>query len=111
MPKPLSLATLDAFLKEHAHALADLRWEAVCARWGLSPESFADSLRRSARKRFGNAQPAPGEVEAYLRSLHSDDLALACACSEGVEAAWEFFIAHFREDLRGAARAIVRTSG
>lgn len=111
MPKPSSPATLDAFLNEHAHVLADLRWEAVCARWGLSTESFGDSLRRSAQKRFGNEQPAAGEVEAYLRSLHPDDLALACACSEGIEAAWEFFIAHFREDLRGAARAIVRTSG
>jgi RNA polymerase sigma-70 factor (ECF subfamily) len=38
-------------------------------------------------------------------------LALACACGEGQEAAWEFFVAHFRQDLRSAARAILRASG
>ena len=111
MPKPSSLATLDGFLREHNHVLADLRWEAVCARWGLATEAFGDSLRRSAQKRFAAAHPTAGEVEAYLKSLHMEDLALACACSEGIDAAWEFFIANFRENLRGAARAIVRTSG
>ena len=111
MSKASSLATLNGFLRQHAHTLEDLRWEAVCARWALSAESFGDSLRRSTQKRFGNEQPPAGEVEAYLRSLHLEDLALACACSEGIEAAWEFFIAQFRQDLRDAARAIVRTSG
>lgn len=51
------------------------------------------------------------EAEAYLKSLHLEDLALACACSEGIETAWEFFIAEFRSELRSAARAILRVSG
>jgi RNA polymerase sigma-70 factor len=78
----------------------------------LSREAFAESLRRSAEKRFGGVQPPdPGEVEAYLKSLHLEDLALACACSEGIEKAWEFFIAHFRQDLRNAASAMLRGAG
>ena len=52
-----------------------------------------------------------GEVEAYLKSLHLEDLALACACSEGIEKAWDFFIANFRQDLRHAASAMLRGSG
>ena len=57
----------------------------MCARWGLPPEAFAESLRRSAEKRFGCAPSDPSEVETYLESLHLEDLALACACSEGIE--------------------------
>jgi DNA-directed RNA polymerase specialized sigma24 family protein len=111
MPKESSLASLDRFLAHYPRLVGVLHGEAVCARWGLPTEAFAEGLRRSAEKRFGGAQPDPGEVEAYLKSLHLDDLALACACSEGIEQAWEFFIAHFRQDLRNAASAMLRGSG
>jgi RNA polymerase sigma-70 factor (ECF subfamily) len=46
-------------------------------------------------------------VEAYLDSLHARDLALARACSAGNEAAWEFFVAEYRQQLYRAASAIV----
>src|ERR1700686_2434684 len=111
MPKESSLASLDQFLGQYAHIAGVLHAEAMCARWGLSQEAFAESLRRSAGKRFGGEPPDPSEVEAYLKSLHHEDLALACACSEGIEKAWEFFIAHFRQDLRNAASAMLRGSG
>src|SRR5580700_2562211 len=111
MPKETFLASLDEFLAQCAHLVGALQAEAMCAQWGLSQEAFAGGLRRSAEKRFGGAQPAPSEVEAYLKSLHLEDLALACACSEGLEKAWEFFIAHFRQDLRHAASAMLRGSG
>jgi RNA polymerase sigma-70 factor len=111
MPKGSSLASLDQFLGQYAHIAGVLHAEAMCARWGLSEEAFAESLRRSAGKRFGGEPPDPSEVEAYLKSLHHEDLALACACSEGIEKAWEFFIAHFRQDLRNAASAMLRGSG
>ena len=77
--------------------------EAKCARWGLSRRCFAESLHRGAQKRFRDGRCDFSEVEAYLKSLHLEDLALACACSEGIEAAWEFFVEHFRQDLRGAS--------
>jgi RNA polymerase sigma-70 factor len=111
MPKESSLASLDQFQAQYALLVTELHREAIGARWGLPPEAFAESLRRSAEKRFSGAQPDPGAVEAYLKSLHLEDLALACACSEGIEKAWEFFIAHFRQDLRNAASAMLRGSG
>ncbi len=112
MPKESPLGSLEQFLAHYAHLTGVLNAEAKCQIWGLSLESFAESLRRSAAKRFGGLQqPESGEVEAYLKSLHLEDLALACACSEGIEKAWEFFIAHFRQDLRNSARAMLRSSG
>jgi RNA polymerase sigma-70 factor (ECF subfamily) len=111
MLKESPLASLDQFLVQYTHLATELHGEAMCARWGLPAEAFAESLRRSAEKRFRGAQTDPGEVEVYLKSLHLEDLALACACSEGIEKAWEFFIAHFRQDLRHAASAMLRGSG
>lgn len=111
MPKESFLGSLDQFLGQYAHIVGALHAEAMCPRWGLSQEAFAEGLRRSVGKRFGGAQPDPSEVEAYLKSLHLEDLALACACSEGLEKAWEFFIAHFRQDLRRAASAMLRGPG
>ena len=111
MPKESPLTSLDQFLAKYSHLAAELHGEGMCARWGLPPEAFAESLRRSAQKHFSSAQPDPGAVEAYLKSLHLEDLALACACTEGIEQAWEFFIAHFRQDLRNAASAMLRGSG
>src|ERR1700674_5086455 len=111
MVKESSLASLDQFLAQHARIAGVLHAEAICARWGLSQEAFAESLWRSAEKRFGDAQVNPNDVAVYLKSLHLEDLALACACAEGIEKAWEFFIAHFRQDLRNAASAMLRGSG
>jgi RNA polymerase sigma-70 factor len=111
MSKESSLASLDKFLAQNAPLVGVLHAEAQGARWGLSEETFAAGLLRSAEKRFGGVRPGPSEVEAYLKSLHLEDLALACACSQGIEQAWEFFIAHFRQDLRNAAGAMLRTSG
>jgi RNA polymerase sigma-70 factor, ECF subfamily len=111
MAQESTFASLDAFYAQHAHLIDWLHAEANCARWELSRERFAEALRRSVEKRYRGARASASEVEAYLKSLHLEDLALACACGEGLEAAWEFFIAHFRQELRSAARAILRTSG
>jgi RNA polymerase sigma factor (sigma-70 family) len=111
MAQESTFAALEAFYAEHAPLIDCLHAEANCSRWGLSRNRFAEALRRSAEKRYRDGRAGAGEVEAYLKSLHLEDLALACACAEGVEAAWEFFVAHFRQDLRAAARAILRTSG
>jgi RNA polymerase sigma-70 factor len=111
MAQESTFASLDAFHTQHAHLIDWLHTEANCARWELPRQRFAEALRRSAEKRYRGARASASEVEAYLKSLHLEDLALACACGEGMEAAWEFFIAHFRQELRSAARAILRTSG
>jgi RNA polymerase sigma-70 factor len=105
------LTSLDRFLAQFSQVVTALQEEAKCARWALSPNVFAEALRRSAEKRFGATNPNLGEIEAYLKSLHLEDLALACACGEGEGKAWEYFVAHFRQDLRNAATAILRGSG
>ena len=111
MLKESPLTSLGRFLAQFSLLVDALHEEAKCARWGLPQDAFAESLRRSAEKRFSGADPEAGSVESYLRSLHLEDLALACACSEGKDGAWEYFIAHFRQDLRGAASAMLRGSG
>lgn len=72
--------------------------------------AFADALERSVTSRFGEAQrlPAVKEVESYLESLHLADLALACACAEGYNDAWEYFVGTYRADLYAAARAVAK---
>lgn len=111
MPRPALLASRSEFLGRHAPLVRALHAHANGVKWQLSEEDFAEALRRSAEKRFGSCAYAPRELEDYLRSLHLEDLALAYACSLGIESAWEFFIAHFRSDLRGAASATLRASG
>jgi RNA polymerase sigma-70 factor len=111
MPKQLSLASPGEFLSQNASLVRTLHARGKCDKWGLPEQDFAESLRRSAEKRFGGSPCSPRELEAYLNSLHLEDLALAHACSLGIEPAWEFFMAHFRQDLRGAASAMLRASG
>ena len=111
MAQESTFAPLEAFYAEHSPLIDCLHAEANCLRWGLSRNRFAEALRRSAEKRYRGGRAGAGEIEVYLKSLHLEDLALASACAEGVEAAWEFFVAQFRQDLRAAARAILRTSG
>ena len=67
------------------------------SRWGLSIDSFRRALEASIAK---GAEP---------RSLHLEDLALAEACADGLEAAWEHFIREHRPVLYRAADAIDRT--
>ena len=49
----------------------------------------------------------PTEIERYLGSLHLEDLALACACALGNDAAWEHFILEYRPALYRAATSLV----
>ena len=111
MTRESTVASLAGFSTQYARLIEALLAEANGARWGLDRERFAACLHRSAEKRFRNAQPDISEVETYLKLLHLEDLALACACGEGIEAAWEFFVEHYRQDLRGASRAMLRASG
>ncbi len=88
------------------------RKAAAPGEWNLSRAQFEAALARSVAHRFSEAttQPVAGAIQSYLETLHHADLALACACSEGSEAAWEFFVGQFRQELYRAARAITSTS-
>jgi RNA polymerase sigma-70 factor len=74
--------------------------------WGLTLEPFAAALERSARRYFGDHRPETHEVERYLASLHLDDLAIACACAEGSNVAWDHFVREYRPVLYRAADAL-----
>src|SRR5271168_1105393 len=80
------------------------------AQWGLSRDHFASSLERSAQKRLASGALAPEKLEEYFAALHLEDLALATACMENCESAWEHFVREFRGYLRAAAAAVLRCS-
>jgi RNA polymerase sigma factor (sigma-70 family) len=80
------------------------------SRWGLSRERFSAALERSAEKRLSTGSLPPVRVEEYLASLHLEDLALASACLENCEPAWEHFVTAYRPYLRAAAAAVLRRS-
>lgn len=79
---------------------------AGAARWGLACEAFQEALERSVAQKFGGKIPSGGELMAYIGSLHLEDLALASACREGLELAWEEFVLRFRAPLERVARAM-----
>ncbi|HET7217665.1 MAG TPA: sigma-70 family RNA polymerase sigma factor [Vicinamibacterales bacterium] len=98
---------LTARLYEQAHA----------ARWNVSQPAFAAALERSASKAFQQQTPndttAPDEarLDRYCSALHLDDLALACACAEGHDAAWDHFVREFRPVLYRAVDALAPGGG
>jgi RNA polymerase sigma-70 factor (ECF subfamily) len=97
-------ATLDPRLVERLYESAD------AIRWQLPREDFAEALRRSVTHRFAG-DPDAATVEAYVSSLNVGDLALATACVEGRDAAWEHFIRELRPQLYAAARIVAGDDG
>jgi len=77
---------------------------------GLEREEFAQTLRAvGAKYNYGlppTTNASPAQVEAFYRALQLRDLALAQACALGRDAAWQQFLARFREPLTQAAVAI-----
>jgi len=94
-----------------AAAAARLYVRAGAGWWNLSVESFARALERSAEKRFADSVPDAATLDRYFDSLELEDLALACACSEGNETAWNKFVSAYREELYRSARAIAGKNG
>jgi RNA polymerase sigma factor (sigma-70 family) len=114
--RPLSAkATVGRVSQVHARAAsnASTEWlyaQSNASRWGLSQERFAASLERSAEKRLASGSLSQEKLDDYFRSLHLEDLALAAACLENSEPAWEHFVASYRGYLRAAAAAVLRRS-
>jgi RNA polymerase sigma-70 factor (ECF subfamily) len=96
---------LDHALVRRLHARAHAH------RWPVAVERFAEALEASAGRAFSAAPPTGREIERYLEALHLEDVALACACADGHEAAWEHFIREHRPALYRAAAAIDPTGG
>src|SRR5258706_4353274 len=79
--------------------------------WAVPLEIFAEALAKSRDKAFAGKTPTAVEADRYFESLHLEDLALACACAEGHEAAWEHFVLQVRPVLYRAADAIDPSGG
>jgi RNA polymerase sigma-70 factor (ECF subfamily) len=73
--------------------------------WGISAEAFESALAASADRAFADRIPSSRELEHYVAGLHLEDLALACACAEGLERAWDHFVLEYRPVLYRAADA------
>jgi RNA polymerase sigma-70 factor len=80
--------------------------QANAGRWQLSVDDFAQALQNSAAKAFAGRGSSPRDVERYIESLRHADLALACACAVGHEAAWDHFVLEYRPVLYRAADAL-----
>ena len=96
---------LDDTLVERLHR------RAKADRWRVAVHRFGAALLASASSALGASAPGRGEVEKYLESLRLEDLALACACAEGDEEAWECFVRDVRPTLYRAAAALDPTGG
>ncbi len=86
-----------------ASAIDRLFAQAQAGRWGVTAERFAEAVRQAV------AKLAPGRGDAAdsaVASLHAQDLALALACADGHDAAWDHFLLTYRPELYRAARAM-----
>jgi len=92
-------------------ALAQRSCEAEAARWQLPLARVTDAIEASLPRLCGGAAPAAADVTRAVAALHLDDLVLACACADGLEAAWDHFIREYRPTLYRAADAIDPTGG
>ena len=92
--------TIPAALATRLHRDAD------AARWAVSLARFCDVLCTSAEKGLGARANSTRDLEAFLTGLHLRDLALACACLDGNEAAWEQLVHDHRAPLQRAAEAL-----
>ena len=86
------------------------RLQAGAENWGISAAKFTAELGRCAEGRFRADAPDAAGLQSYLGALHLEDLALACACAEGVPEAWECFVTKYRGYMRAAAGAILKRS-
>jgi RNA polymerase sigma-70 factor (ECF subfamily) len=80
------------------------------ATWGVSVQRLGQALAASLAHRYPDGLPDDGG-RAYLDSLHNTDLALAAACIDGHDGAWEHLVRELRPQLYHAARTIAGDDG
>jgi RNA polymerase sigma factor (sigma-70 family) len=84
---------------------------AKAERWGLPVATFSEALEASIQRAFADRSPRPDDIDAYLSSLHLEDLALACACAARSESAWEHLVREYRPVLYRSADVLDATGG
>jgi len=98
--------TTERAMHELPSYFADLYRAAGARELGLSIDDFAAALRDASGRYLVGARA--GEIEMFHRGLHLEDLALARACAQGMEAAWDRFLVRYRARLFEIATAIAR---
>jgi RNA polymerase sigma-70 factor (ECF subfamily) len=93
---------LDAAVVKRLHQKAN------AGKWSVTPDRLKGVLDSSVSHAFPGGTSAAA-AERYASALQLEDLALATACADGHEAAWEHFIREHRPVLYRAADAIDRT--
>jgi RNA polymerase sigma-70 factor len=103
--------TAASFVQRHSRQLRRAYEASGAATWSVTYEDFVAALAASVTHRWAGQEPLDDDVAAYVASLAIGDLALACACRAGHEAAWDHFVRELRPALYGAARAIAGDAG
>jgi RNA polymerase sigma factor (sigma-70 family) len=119
-PDDRSTQRLTVLFSHCEELVASLYQQSGAVRWQLSRSQFDSGLSRSAAKRFADSSLSPephshdrfsqDNFVEFLQALYIEDFALACACLEGSDSAWEFFMRDYRGYLRAAAGAITKGS-
>lgn len=90
-----------------ADALLDRLYTSACAaQWQVSKDTFRSAIERSVAHGVDESADDTGAVRRYCEALHLDDLALACACADGHEGAWDHFVRTYRPHLYRAADSL-----
>jgi RNA polymerase sigma-70 factor (ECF subfamily) len=79
-------------------------------RWHVAEARLGAALLASARHALKDSSD-PRELARYLESVNIPDLALACACADGNDAAWNHFVTEYRPRLYAAATALAGADG
>jgi len=87
--------------------VVELLQKSGCCKYGLTIEKFSSVLFAIAEK-YLPAGSSEVEVRRLFSSLRVDELALARACADGDERAWEDFFTRYREKLHSAALSITK---
>ena len=86
--------------------LRRLYLQSKAERWGLDVARFGAVLEASLDRAFRGVEPDRREIVRQASALHLEDLALATACADGHEGAWEHFVREHRPGLYRAADAL-----
>ena len=99
-----TFSAVESVLKD---LLAELHTKSACEKFELSRESFATILCEVGQKYATPASTEP-EIRSFFLSLRVDELALARACAQGNNSAWEIFLTRYRQKLYLSALRIAR---
>ena len=72
-------------------------------RWGVSASRFAAAIDASLAHATRDAPENPRDASRRAAALHLEDLALATACIDGHDAAWDHFVQTHRPVLYRAS--------